>query len=62
MLAKIVALIINEVVQEYKRLQPEPDHPDESVLSFSTALNPGQTTDALDMGAAIGFNKRVADG
>lgn len=63
MIAKIVALIINEVVIEYRKLQPEEHHPDESVLSFNSALNPAQTGhDALEAGAAIGFNKRTIDG
>lgn len=61
MIAKIIALIINEVVQEYRNLQPEA-HPDESVLSFSTALNPKQTIDTPvdEMSANIGFNWAVS--
>ena len=61
MFAKILAVIINEIVQEYRKLQPEPDHPDESVLSFSSALNPAQTGESLTgkkdrLSSGIGFN------
>ena len=62
MIAKIIALFIHEVRSELKKLEPEPDHPDESVLSFNSALNPAQTGhDALeaDMSANIGFNWAV---
>lgn len=64
MIAKIVALIINEIYQEFQKLQPAPDHPDESVLSFNSALNPAQTGhDAMEsMSANIGFNWAVKDG
>lgn len=64
MIAKIIALIIYEIVKEYRNLQPEESHPDESVLSFNSALNPAQTGhDALEaMSANIGFNWAVKDG
>lgn len=64
MIAKIIAVIINEIYTEFKKLQ-EPDHPDESVLSFSSALNPAQTGDGLEaqdkMSANIGFNWAMED-
>jgi hypothetical protein len=60
MIAKIIAVIINEIVEEYRKLQPE-NHPDESVLSFSSTINPAQTGDSVEAGSSIGFNRRTRE-
>lgn len=49
MLIKIIAMILHEIVKEYQKLQPEKEHPDESVLSFSTALSPERTVDDVEL-------------
>ena len=60
MLIRILAMIAHAFIEEYQKLEEKPEHPDESVLSFSSALNPAQTCDAFSEGPAIGFNKRTA--
>jgi hypothetical protein len=63
MILRILAMIAHEFMAEYHKLDKEPDHPDESVLSFSSALSPGQTGGGMeaqdDMSSPIGFNWAV---
>lgn len=50
MIIKIIAMILHEIVKEYQKLQPEKDHPDESVLSFSSSVVGNErTVDDLDV-------------
>lgn len=63
MIIKIVAMIAHEIVKEYRKLNEE-DRPDESVLSFSSAvapaIDPPEEVPTTLPPTIIGFNNLTA--